>query len=298
VAALSIGLADVLPRAGASAGRWKDQSLSQQERQELRYAALLHDFGKVGVRENVLVKANKLEPLELEGLRTRFDAILLQEELSAERRKVQALSDLPRAKAKPVLTRIDKELALKRDEIAAAFEFILGCNKPTVLPEGTFDRLGLIADGHYQSPLSGERRPFLTEGEVIKLSIRKGSLTETERREIESHVSHTYRFLMQIPWTRALRRVPDIAYGHHEKLTGKGYPRALAEPEILLPTRMMTISDIYDALTASDRPYKKAIGKEKAFDILSDEAKRGEVDGDLLKVFIESDVPGRAPRVP
>lgn len=299
VAALSIGLADVLPRAGVSAGRWKGQSpLSQQERQELRYAALLHDFGKVGVRENVLVKANKLEPLELEGLRTRFDAILLQEELSAERRKVQALSELPRAKAKPVLTRIDKELVKTRGEVTAAFEFILGCNKPTVLAEGTFDRLGLIADGHYQSPLSGERRPFLTESEVIKLSIRKGSLTEAERREIESHVSHTYRFLMQIPWTRALRRVPDIAYGHHEKLTGKGYPRALAESEILLPTRMMTISDIYDALTASDRPYKKAIPKDKAFDILSDEAKRGEVDGDLLKVFIEADVPGRAPREP
>ena len=299
VAALSIGLADVLPRAGVSAGRWKGQSpLSQQERQELRYAALLHDFGKVGVRENVLVKANKLEPLELEGLRTRFDAILLQEELSAERRKVQALSELPRAKAKPVLTRIDKELAKTHAEVTAAFEFILGCNKPTVLAEGTFDRLGLIADGHYQSPLSGERRPFLTESEVIKLSIRKGSLTEAERREIESHVSHTYRFLMQIPWTRALRRVPDIAYGHHEKLTGKGYPRALAESEILLPTRMMTISDIYDALTASDRPYKKAIPKDKAFDILSDEARRGEVDGDLLKVFIEADVPGRAPREP
>jgi HD-GYP domain-containing protein (c-di-GMP phosphodiesterase class II) len=92
--------------------------------------------------------------------------------------------------------------------------------------------------------------------------------------------------------------VPDIAYGHHEKLTGKGYPRALAETEILLPTRMMTISDIYDALTASDRPYKKAIPRDKAFDILSDEAKRGEVDGDLLKVFIEADVPGRAPREP
>jgi HD-GYP domain-containing protein (c-di-GMP phosphodiesterase class II) len=298
VAALSLGLADVLPRAGNSAGRWKDQSLSQQERQELRYAALLHDFGKVGVRENVLVKANKLEPLELEGLRTRFDAILLQKELAAERRKVQALSELPRAKAKPVLTRIDQELVKTRAEVEASFEFILGCNKPTVLPEGTFDRLGLIADGHYRSPLSGERRPFLTEHEVIKLSIRKGSLTEAERREIESHVSHTYRFLMQIPWTRALRRVPDIAYGHHEKLTGKGYPRALAETEILLPTRMMTISDIYDALTASDRPYKKAIPREKAFEILSDEAKRGEVDGDLLKVFIEADVPRRARREP
>ncbi|GAC1597984.1 MAG: HD family phosphohydrolase [Myxococcales bacterium] len=294
VATLSVGLADALPRAGYSAGRWKNQSLSFQERQELRYAALLHDFGKVGVRENVLVKANKLEPLELEGLRTRFDVIVGQEELAAERSKVQALSTLPRKEAKTAVARIEAGLARRREEIANELEFIIGCNRPTVLPEGTFDRLGSIAQGRYQSSLSGELRPFLTENEVIKLSIRKGSLTASERREIESHVSHTYRFLMQIPWTRALRRVPDIAYGHHEKLTGKGYPRALPEREILLPTRMMTISDIYDALTASDRPYKKAIPKQKAYDILSDEAMRGEVDADLLKVFIESDVPGRS----
>ena len=178
------------------------------------------------------------------------------------------------------------------------FEFVVSCNRPTILPEGSFDRLGDIAKGSFVGPFGGEQRPFLQQNEVVKLSIRKGSLTEDERREIESHVSHTYRFLSQIPWTRTLRRVPDIAYGHHEKLTGHGYPRNLKEPEIALPTRMMTISDIYDALTASDRPYKRAVPKDKAYDILLDEAKRGEVDGDLLKVFIESDVPGNAPQEP
>jgi len=92
--------------------------------------------------------------------------------------------------------------------------------------------------------------------------------------------------------------VPDIAYGHHEKLTGKGYPRSLKDPQIALPTRMMTISDIYDALTASDRPYKRAVPKEKAYDILLDEARRGDVDADLLKVFIESDVPSKSSQEP
>jgi len=178
------------------------------------------------------------------------------------------------------------------------FEFVVSCNRPTVLPEGTFDRLHDIARSTFKGPFSGEHRPFLSENEVIKLSIRKGSLTEDERREIESHVTHTYRFLTQIPWTRTLKRVPDIAYGHHEKLTGQGYPWSLKEPEIALPTRMMTISDIYDALTASDRPYKRAVPKEKAYDILLDEAKRGELDSDLLRVFIEADVPGNAPQEP
>ena len=297
VARLSVGLADVLPRAGGSAGRWKGFGLTFAERQELRYAALLHDFGKVGVRENVLVKANKLEPGELEVLRARFETILVQEELNAERKRLALVragnvADLPAR-----LDEVDKGLAERKRDIAAMLEFILGCNRPTVLPEGTFDRLGVIGQGAYASPFGGDR-PFLSAGEILKLSVRKGSLTPEERREIESHVSHTYRFLSQIPWTRALKRVPDIAYGHHEKLTGGGYPRGLAAPEIPAQTRMMTISDIYDALTASDRPYKRAVPKEKAYDILKDEAKRGDVDGDLLTVFIESDVPGRAPQEP
>jgi len=298
VARLSVGLADALPRAGDAAGRWKGASLSSQERQELRYAALLHDFGKVGVRENVLVKANKLEPLEFESLRSRFETIVATVELSAERSKVALLLEHGRQKGRALLAGIDQRLSLRRKELDEMFDFVISCNRPTILPEGTFGRLDEIAKIRFQGPFGGEPRPYLKEDEVLKLSIRKGSLTEDERREIESHVTHTFRFLTQIPWTRTLRRVPDIAYGHHEKLTGRGYPRSLKEIDIALPTRMMTISDIYDALTASDRPYKRAVPRDKAFDILSDEAKRGEVDGDLLKIFIESDVPGKAPQEP
>ena len=298
VARLSVGLADVLPRAEASAGQWRSASLSHQERQELRYAALLHDFGKVGVRENVLVKANKLEPLELESLRGRFETIVVQEELLAERAKVQLLLRARPDEAGQRLAEIDAKLVARKGELSSMFDFVLSCNKPTILAEGSFGRLDEIARSTFVSPFSGEARPYLNDGEKLKLSIRKGSLTEEERREIESHVTHTFRFLSQIPWTRTLRNVPSIAYGHHEKLTGRGYPRSLKEPEIALPTRMMTISDIYDALTASDRPYKRAVPKEKAYDILLDEAKRGEVDKDLLAVFIEADVPGKATEEP
>ncbi len=290
VASLSVGLSDMLPRADASAGRWKGHAVSTQERQELRYAALLHDFGKVGVRENVLVKANKLEPQELEALQSRFDTILLEAELQAARRKIELVVQRPHDVA-GVLAEVDAALAARLRELTEGFEFILQCNKPTLLAEGSFERLGVLAQESYPSLYTGQARPFLTENEVLKLSVRKGSLTESERKEIESHVTHTFRFLSQIPWTRSLKHVPEIAYGHHEKLTGRGYPRALPERDIALPTRMMTISDIYDALTASDRPYKKAVPKQKAYDILNDEAKRGDVDADLLKVFIEADVP-------
>ena len=294
VARLCVGLADVLPRAGDSAGRWKGQELTTAERQELRYAALLHDFGKVGVRENVLVKANKLEPGELETLRARFETIYVQEELKASQQKV-AMFQAGEPNLLDRLAAVDQALEVKKRELSGMMEFILGCNRPTLLPEGDFARLGTISQQIYRSPFGGER-PFLSSDEILKLSVRKGSLTEQERREIESHVSHTYRFLSQIPWTRTLKRVPDIAYGHHEKLTGRGYPRGLNEIDIPVQTRMMTISDIYDALTASDRPYKRAAPKEKAFDILRDEAKRGEVDSDLLAVFIEADVPSKAPQ--
>src|SRR5207302_1900965 len=177
VARLSVGLGDMLPRAGDAAGRWKGASLTGQERQELRYAALLHDFGKVGVRENVLVKASKLEPWELENLRGRFETIYVQEELAAERDKVNALLRSPPDEGRQRVAEIDARLEARKKELSNMFEFVVSCNRPTILPEGTFDRLGEIARRVYQSPFSGEQRPFLSENEILKLSVRKGSLT-------------------------------------------------------------------------------------------------------------------------
>jgi HD-GYP domain-containing protein (c-di-GMP phosphodiesterase class II) len=118
--------------------------------------------------------------------------------------------------------------------------------------------------------------------------VRQGNLDDQERREIESHVTHTYRFLAQIPWTRELQRIPDIAYGHHERLNGAGYPRQVMGEEIPVQTRMMTIADVFDALTATDRPYKRAVPWDRALDILADEAKEGMLDGHLLQTFIEA----------
>src|SRR5262249_4669559 len=103
----------------------------------------------------------------------------------------------------------------------------------------------------------------------------------------ESHVSHTFQFLSNIPWTRELRQVPGIAYAHHEKLNRSGYPRGIGADEIPLESKMMTISDIFDALTAKDRPYKRAMPAARALDILASEVKDGKVDGDLFRLFVE-----------
>jgi HD-GYP domain-containing protein (c-di-GMP phosphodiesterase class II) len=125
----------------------------------------------------------------------------------------------------------------------------------------------------------------LTQEEVQMLSIRKGSLDEQERAQIESHVLHTVSFLRQIPWTNELRNVPEIARGHHEKLNGTGYPYRLAAAAIPVQTRMMTIADIFDALAAADRPYKKAVSVERALEILELSVNDGELDRGLFEIF-------------
>jgi HD-GYP domain-containing protein (c-di-GMP phosphodiesterase class II) len=165
-----------------------------------------------------------------------------------------------------------------------------------VLAQGGFDRLSDIAKMNYES--YGGLQPYLMPQEAHALSIPKGSLTEAERLEIESHVTHTYRFLSTIPWTKTLKNIPEIAYGHHEKLDGTGYPRHVPGTVIPVQTRIMTISDIYDALTASDRPYKAAVPTPKALAILEDEVKHGKVDPKLFEVFVESKVYQRAHATP
>jgi response regulator RpfG family c-di-GMP phosphodiesterase len=291
VASLTVGLAKATEQ--SPAGPYKDLRFSADQIQELRYASLLHDFGKIGVREPVLVKAEKLYPQELEVLTQRFELARKDRQLASMARRVDA-----------VRVRGDRELAaieaeengrLERDlkELDEALEFILQCNRPTVLAQGGFERLSGLGSLSFQD---SRQRPLmlLNPAEVQVLSITRGSLSPSERKEIESHVTHTFRFLSQIPWTRSLRKVPEIAHAHHEKLDGKGYPRAVAANVIPVQSKMMAISDIYDALTAADRPYKKAMPHQVALDIIKKEADSGQLDLTLFQVFVEAEVPRKA----
>jgi response regulator RpfG family c-di-GMP phosphodiesterase len=255
---------------------------------EIRYAAVLHDFGKVGVRENVLVKAQKLFPGDLALLKSRFDFIKRTLEVQALRRKVEVLLSGDREATVDLLKDIDGELARRIAETDGMLEFLLVSSVPTERPTMELDRLNAIASMTYES-FDG-LKPYINPDEVIALSIPKGSLTAQERLEIQTHVTHTYRFLSTIPWTRRLKNIPEIAYGHHEKLDGSGYPRKAPGQAISVQTRMMTISDIYDALTASDRPYKAAVPPAIALGVLEDEVKQGKVDAELLRIFIEAKV--------
>jgi HD-GYP domain-containing protein (c-di-GMP phosphodiesterase class II) len=290
VATLCGGLAEVLDR--LDSGPFKDVAFNYDQMKELRYAAVLHDFGKVGVREHVLIKAEKLFPGDLAQMKARFDFIKRTYETKALRKKVDLLMSGDRAATAELVAQVDEELAKQIAETDGILEFLLACNRPTVLAQGGFDRLNDIAKMTYES--YGGPQSYLTPQEAYTLSIQKGSLTKEERLEIESHVTHTYRFLSTIPWTKTLKNIPEIAYGHHEKLDGTGYPRQVPGTVIPVQTRIMTISDIYDALTASDRPYKAAVPTPKALAILEDEVKHGKVDSNLFQVFVDSKVYQRA----
>jgi HD-GYP domain-containing protein (c-di-GMP phosphodiesterase class II) len=287
VADLTVGLAKVTDR--IDHGPFADYSLAYDDVKQIEYAALLHDFGKVGVRENVLVKAKKLYESDRELLLSRFDYIKKALEAEFAHKKLRYLLESTREEALMRLEFVDAEYAARLKEIDDYITFILKSNEPTVLEQGGFERLADIARRTYRDP-RGEEQPYLRPHEVETLQILRGSLTVEERIEIESHVSYTYNFLKTIPWGRHFKDIPEIAGAHHEKLDGTGYPRRLVGEAIPAPARMMTISDIYDALTASDRPYKRAVPTEKALDIIGSEVKSGKLDAELYRIFVEAKV--------
>jgi len=256
VATLTTALAKAAER--TSTGRYRDLRFTSGQMRELHYAALLHDLGKVTVRERVLMKGQKLPPELWERVACRFSMI----------RAVTPPSD--------------------RAEVERCWDTIRDANEPMSPPEAPAT-LDAVARHTFRGS-EGQTLPYLTPEELHYLRIPRGTLDEQERLEIESHVENTYQYLLQIPWTDDLKNVPTIAYGHHEKLDGSGYPRGLLGPEISVQTRILTIADIFDALTASDRPYKYAVTPERALDILRAEARTGMLDADLVDVLVRSQV--------
>lgn len=287
VADLTVGLARVADR--VDTGPYANLTFEPDELKQIEWAGLLHDFGKVGVREHVLIKAKKLYPHQRELILQRFHFIRRTIEAEQHGAKVTRLIEASREQVAAQLAEVDRDASRRIADLDGYIEFILKCNEPTVLEQGGFERLAEISALTYLD-IDGAERPFLTEDEVTALQVLRGSLTSEERSEIESHVVHTYNFLKQIPWGRVYRDIPEIAGAHHEKLNGKGYPKSLGADSIPVEAKMMTISDIYDALTARDRPYKKALPTERALDILGYEVKDGNLDKDLYDLFVESKV--------
>jgi HD-GYP domain-containing protein (c-di-GMP phosphodiesterase class II) len=284
VAQLTVLLAEKVD--SEATGPFKDRRFSRDQIDEIRYASLLHDFGKVGVKEKFLLKASKLYDSHLDIVKQRFDYIQRTIEVEHLREKLRLIE--ARATREEIETE-DQRFELRRQEVQRMVETILRANKTTVLDGEDSPALVALAKETYRD-LAGQEHPFLSAKELESLSIRRGSLTDSERDSINQHVQNTYDFLRVLPWTSELRRVPEIAWSHHEKLDGTGYPRKLKANDIPIQPRMMTISDIFDALVANDRPYKRAVPRARALDILKDEARHGKIDQDLLDIFIGAKV--------
>jgi len=285
VAELTCALADSLQHTNLN--DYNKIIYSQNELREIRFASLLHDFGKVGVREHVLVKPKKLPDSRLEVLHYRFEMEKARIQRQAQDDIIKILHQQQYEPKK--LEKIKADLEEKLSAMDQLFAAIVSSNEPTVLPDGDFEHLQTIMNMSFLTP-EGKKDTLISEKDFFALSVRRGSLTEEEREEIQSHVVHTYDFLSQIPWTVELGKVPEIARSHHEKLDGSGYPLGLTSNEIPFPSKIMTICDIFDALVAKDRPYKRALPLELSLKIINTEADEGYLDRALVDIFMHAKI--------
>lgn len=278
---------------------------SARQIQEVRYAALLHDFGKVGVPEALLGKRKKLFPDQFEVIRHRFALAERTLEMECAQNKFRYLLEHPSHQHDAEsgcthcqsLEKFDKQLAQTIETLKYYWELLQELNEPDVIltrdfhafSEETSAQLSVLSQYTYRDT-DGVTKPLISEAEMAQLLVPRGNLTGSERSKIEYHVTHTYHFLERIPWTKHLKGVPVIAYGHHEKLDGSGYPQGLKQDEIPLQAQMLAIVDIYDALTASDRPYKRRLPVDTAIRILRQEAAKNKINSDLVELFEQRQV--------
>ena len=291
VTQLTLGLARAVNN--TSDGPYGRIHFSPSQLRELRYAALLHDFGKIGVREAILTKDLKIEASRFEAVQSRVAVLQAQREARLAKDKLAMWLDdsFERVEKCARLDALEDAARNEHAQLERDLQRIRLLNAPPVLPlsEVEWDEAHaalrrMRALGFCDA--TGACRPLLDEEEVAALAVRRGTLTPTEFRQIQEHAQMSWEFLRQIPWTRGLEEVPSIAQAHHERLDGSGYPLGLDAQTIPLGAKMMAIADVFDALTANDRPYRRALSPEDAISILRDEAAQGKLDAALLDIFI------------
>lgn len=297
VAKLTVGLSQEVNI--INSGIFSEIYFSNQQIQELRYAALLHDFGKIGVPEAILTKRKKLYQEQLELIQQRFSLAQRTLEMEYAQTKYKYLSghlsDIYQSHTQKScllcqkIKNLDLELEVAITQLNDYWQTILTANEPKILAEEPLKQLQEISLYTYKD-IDGQVKPLITPEEMAQLTVPRGNLTPEERQAIEAHVTDSYEFLKQIPWTKKLQKIPNIAYGHHERLDGSGYPRGLKENEISIQTQIIVIADIYDALTAGDRPYKQGLPVEVALRIMGSEATENKINSHLFELFKQKQV--------
>ena len=282
---LTLGIADIVR--SKTDGPFADITFTDEEMVELHYASLLHDVGKIGVREHILTKANKLFPYQRETVLVRAGLIRSSIRAKALQNKVEYISK--HGPNEDVTALIDEDCERWVAQVNKDIALIEEVNKPGYLSDEKVAELEAMREREYpvEDDVPGT---LVSPDEYTSLSVRKGSLSPEERHEIESHVLKSRVFLEQIPWSAELLNVPQIAGQHHEKMNGKGYPDGIPAAECPLQSRIMALADVFDSLTAGDRPYKPAIPLERALQIIGYMAKDGELDPDIVELFMEEKV--------
>ncbi len=268
-------------------GLWGRVHFTPDELNELRIAAWMHDVGKITTPEYVVDKATKLETIcdRIKVVQTRYEVFKRDAEISALKKKLDLLSSEDGNGDE--IAAVDEALQRELKELQEEIDFIAQCNTGgEFMADEDIARLQEIASRTYQ--VDGEDHPRLTENEVYNLSIRKGTLTEEELQIMHNHAAVSIKMLSQLPFSRKLRRVPEYAGGHHEMLNGKGYPQELAAEQLPLQARIMAVADIFEALTAPDRPYRKPMPLSQALKIIGFMVKDGELDSKIADLFVES----------
>ena len=264
-------------------GPLRDFSMSEKDRYELKIAGLLHDCGKVTTPVHVVDKATKLETIfdRIHLLDTRFEVIKRDAELQLL--KVGQSSEAP--------VNVAVELSQRLVEIEADRAFLRVCNiGGEMMSDADRERVVQISTKYRWQDVSGKMVDFLSVDELENLTIRAGTLTAAERAIINHHIDVTIQMLESLPWPKHLKRVPEYAGGHHERMDGKGYPRGLTRDQMSLQARCMGIADIFEALTAKDRPYKKGKTLTESLTILGKFKLGGHIDPDLFDVFMWEEV--------
>ncbi len=267
----------------ATEGPLANFKLTDKDRYELRIAALLHDCGKVTTPVHIVDKATKLQTLfdRIELIDTRWEVVRRDAEVRKWRRVAEGLGA---ERAEHEYQAFCRQLDSDREHLRQAN---IGCEK---MPDAAIERVRQIAARYRWRGADGVEQAFLSSDEIENLTIRSGTLTTAERDIINHHIVATIRMLEQLPWPRHLKNVPEYAGGHHERMDGKGYPRGLKREEMSWQARMMGIADIFEALTAKDRPYKEGMGLAQALDILERFSRNGHIDADLYAVFVQGGV--------
>jgi len=272
----------------ANYGIFKDFTLDDDERYELRIAGLLHDCGKVTTPVHVIDKATKLETIfdRIHLINTRFEVLKRDAEITFLNQKIAAIESGNLS----IIPELEDALQQKISQYSSDQNFLRICNVGgEFMREEYKERLQIIADYRWIDP-QGVETSFLTENEVYNLNIARGTLTAEERKIINDHIVVTIEMLEQLPYPRNLRRVPEYAGGHHERMDGKGYPKGLTREEMSLPARMMGIADIFEALSSKDRPYKKGKTLTECLQILGNMKLNHHIDPDLFDLFVSEKI--------